>query len=143
MFILGRISHAQNNTNNSDTAQQVVVTKPGINRSSEIRWQTFADSINSYKATRIYPTFLDDACLDWNAAYWTGLHSPTSVRWKILLLVKDFKSLELLLKYKPQTLKTKCSQKWNGGNSYPGDLTPPLNDTSTYDLIKLRLKELH
>ena len=141
LFALYSLTYGQN-TNSADTTQPIVVPNIGINRSPELRWQKLADSINSYSKTGIFPSFLNDICLDWNAGYWPGFHSPTAVRWKILSFVKVRKSLELLLKNEPETLKIKCSLKWNGDNSYPGDLTPPLNNISTYTLIQRRLKEL-
>ncbi len=137
------MSYGQSKTNISDTISQIVVSKLSINRSPELRWQAFADSINVYSMTGIFPVFLNDVCLDWNITYWPGFHSPTAVRWKILSLVKARKSLELLLKDRPNTLKSKCSLKWSGDNSYPGDLTPPLNNISTYELINRRLQQLH
>ena len=141
LLVLYSLCYGQN-TNLLDTIQPIVVTKVGIDRSPELRWQEFADSINAFSKTGLFPTFLNDICLDWNVGYWPDFHSPTAVRWKILSLVKDRKSLELLLIDRPKTLKSKCSLKWNGGNSYPGDLTPPLNNISTYTLVQRRLKEL-
>ncbi len=142
LFNFYGLSYGQEKTNLPDSLHQIVIPELIINRSRELRWQEFADSINSYSKTGIFPAFLNDVCLDWNGAYWPGFHSPTAVRWKILSLVKVRMSLELLLKNDATTLKNKCSLKWNGDNSYPGDLTPPLNDISTYELISRRLKEL-
>ena len=132
------VSYGQNKTNISDTIKPIAVTELSINRSPELLWQKFADSINSYNKTGIFPGFLNDICLDWNAGYWPGFHSPNAVRWKILSLVKDKKSLELLVENKPEVLKTKCDRKWTY-KGYPGDLTPPMNDISTYDLVIRRL----
>jgi len=136
-------SYGQNKNYLSDSNQQIAVTQFGINRTRETQWQEFADSINSYYKTGIFPVFLNDICLDWRTEYWQGFHSPTAVRWKILLLVKSRKSLELLLKDGSKTLKNKCSLRWNGDKSYPGNLTPPLNKISTYELISRRMRELN
>ena len=140
LYIFSYPVYGQNKINIKDTIQQIVVTEVGINRSREYLWQKFADSIDSYSKTRIFPAFLNDVCLDWRVKYWPGFHASTAVRWKVISLVKVRKSLELLLKDKPEMLKSKCSLKWDGDNSYPGDLTPPLNNISTYELINQRLK---
>ncbi len=120
----------------------VLVGKIGIKRGAAYHWQDIADSINSYSKTKIFPDFLKDECIDWNVSFWEGFHSPVSVRWKVLSLVTEKRSLELLLQKRPEVLKRKCNLK-RTYQAYPGDLTPPLINISMYELIIRRLKELN
>ena len=140
-FIILNVILSYQSIGQDDSHTSIVDTKLEIHRGAKYQLQTFADSINTYSKTRIFPSFLNDVCLDWNGAYWPGFHSPTAVRWEILSLVKNPKSLELLVKNKTEAMRRKCDRKWTY-KGYPGDLTPPMNNISTYSLIIRRLKEL-
>lgn len=106
-------------------------------------WQELADSISAFSKTGIVPAFLLDPCFDWegHTYCWPNFHAPTSVRWKALSLVKQRQSLVQLIKNHSRVLKAKCSKVWTA-KGYPGDLTPPMNEYSTYALILCRLAQL-
>jgi hypothetical protein len=106
-------------------------------------WQLFADSINAFARNGITPIFLLDPCFDWTRSSRCDptLHSKTSVRWEAISRVITQKPLHRLLKEMPAMIKVKCNRRWEGP-AYPGDLTPDLNQYSTYELIVKRLKQL-
>jgi hypothetical protein len=98
----------------------------------------YSDSIANYKGGAL-PVFMLDVCLDWNASLWESLHSPVSIRWKILSEVTDKKALELLLQTHKKQLKKVCPRR--GENVYPF-LKVPMIEKSFYELIKKRCAQL-
>jgi hypothetical protein len=99
---------------------------------------SYADSINNYKGD-IMPSFLFNACFDWNASLWEGLHSPVSLRWKILLKVNNKQTLKMILLTHDKRLRQRCSHI--SDDVYPY-LAVPMIKKSFYQLIKERYRQL-
>jgi hypothetical protein len=98
----------------------------------------FADSLNCYNGG-VLPTFLFDACIDWNTLYWEDSHKAISVRWLILQHVTNKRSLKLIIEKHDKRLNKKCNKTYN--NEYP-HLTVPMIRKSFCQLIRARYKQI-
>lgn len=123
---------------NSDTSIHVSIGL-GIDRVKERQEKinSFADSINRY-AEKELPSFLFDECFDLQSSLWEGLHSPVSLRWKVLEKVNNREVLRTILNTNDKRLKKKCA--YNKG-SQP-EIIIPMIEKSFYQLIRKRYKQL-
>ena len=101
---------------------------------------SFADSLNNSKKGKALPIFLSDECIDCKASFWPGLHTPISVRKKILSKVNNSNTLLILIKSNNVFLKKICTKKPNK-NEYPNIKIPDIHKTY-YELILERIKEI-
>lgn len=106
---------------------------------AEAKLQLLADSLNNFSGGTP-PSFLYNECLDWDGSFWTGLHSPISVRWQILNKVNNKAALNKLLQGIGNALKKKCKLRAEDG--YP-NLEIPKIQQSFYRLIKKKYRELN
>lgn len=111
----------------------------GIDRIKERqeKIKDFADSINNYTGGAL-PNFLFDECFDSQSNLWDGLHSPVSLRWKVLEKVSSKDALKRILATHDKRLKTKCS--YNKGSN--PEITIPMIEKSFCQLIRKRYKQL-
>ena len=101
------------------------------------RLNAFADSINYYSSGAL-PRFLFNECFDFESDLWESLHSPVSLRWKILQNVNSRKALQMILNAGDKRLKKKCSYK-KGSNP---ELIVPMIRKSFFQLVRKRYKQL-
>lgn len=97
----------------------------------------FADSLNSY-AEGALPNFLFDECFDLQRSLWEGLHSPVSLRWKILEKVINKEALKRVLATNDERLKRKC--KYDKGSN--PEIIIPMIEKSFCQLLRKRYKQL-
>ena len=97
----------------------------------------FADSLNSYTNGTL-PNFLFDECFDLQSNLWDGLHSPVSLRWKVLEKVNNKQSMKMILATHDKRLKQKCSYD-KGSNP---QIVVPMIQKSFYQLIRKRYKQI-
>ena len=122
-----------------DTAIQIAVQKGSIDKVKERsdRIVKYADSINHYRL-EAPPTFIFDACFDYNSDLWEDLHTPTSLRWKVLKHVTNKQALRRIMTNYKARLETKCTN--NKIIDYPFAI--PKIKCSFFQLMSLRYKEL-
>lgn len=123
---------------NNDTAVTVSVGL-GIDRIKERHEAVniFADSLNNYAGGQL-PDFLFDECFDLQRNLWEGLHSPVSLRWKVLEKVTNKQALKMILDIHDKRLKQKCSYD-KGSNP---EIVIPMIEKSFSQLIRKRYKQL-
>jgi hypothetical protein len=117
----------------------VVIVNVGINRVKERqdRVNVFADSLNNYTGGQL-PDFIFDECFDLQRDLWENLHSPVSLRWKVLEKVTNKKSLKIILDNHEKRLHKKCSFD---KESNPAIIIPMIKK-SFRQLIRKRYKQL-
>jgi hypothetical protein len=122
----------------SDTSVHVSVGL-GIDRVKERqeKMNVFADNINNYKGG-ILPEFLFDECFDLQSNLWDDLHSPVSLRWRVLEKATNRQALKSILDMHDKRLKQKCN--YDKG-SHP-EIIIPMIKRSFYRLIRKRYKQL-
>ncbi|SHN46125.1 hypothetical protein [Chitinophaga sp. CF418] len=118
-----------------------VTVSPGLHldRLKEKKEQilTYADSLNSYTQGAL-PVFLFDECFDTQASLWHDLHSPVSLRWKILKKVNNKAALKRILNTDDNRLDKKCSY----GDRKESEFDIPMIDRSFRQLIRKRYDQL-
>jgi hypothetical protein len=95
----------------------------------------FADSLNNFTGGAL-PNFLLDECFDVQRNLWEGLHSPVSLRWKVLEKVNNKQALKMILDKYGKRLKQKCNYD-KGSNP---EVVIPMSGKSFYQLIRKRYK---
>lgn len=124
-----------------DKTEEYVSTfriKSGDRRSYRI--QIYADSINNYISGPL-PNFLSVACFDRYCGLWEGFHSPACIRWEILKRVNNKAALKKILKKHDNNLDLTCKYVPEPNNIYVFQI--PMEDKSTFVLIRKRYRELH
>lgn len=111
----------------------------GIDKVKERQEQIkrFADSLNYYSSGKL-PSFLFDECFDNQLFLWDGLHSPVSLRWKIIEQVENKDALKQILSSKDNRLKRKCNYD-KGSNP---EITIPMINKSFFELLQKRYEQL-
>lgn len=134
VLTLGNYSSIAQRNNDS-----VVIVNVGIDRVKERHevLKLFADSINTYSGG-VLPEFLFDECFDFQRNLWDGFHLPSSLRWKVLIEVKNKDALKKILSTHDKRLKRKC----RFDISMNPEIVIPMNNKSFFQLIRKRYKEL-
>lgn len=124
--------------NKNDTLVTVSVGL-GIDKVKERRetLKGFADSLNYYKGGAL-PYFLFDECFDKQSFLWDGLHSPASLRWKILEKVENKDALKKIISSNDKRLKRKC--KYDKGSN--PEILIPMIEKSFFELLQKRYDQL-
>jgi len=103
-----------------------------------------ADSINTLNENDKLPSFLYNACLDYQKEYWIDMHHPLPLRKLIIDKIINEKAIEFILSHYEDTLDKPCKpcietkKKPNGLTYY----TVPLLKESFIDLLRSRLYKL-
>lgn len=105
--------------------------------------QKYSDSLNAYPSNKCkeLPSFFYEYDFDINQGYRlsTGMHNSVSIRKLIIDKIVNVKLLYAVLRSRDKRLRksTKIPRK-----QYMGDVIIPLQEYSTYKLVKYRIQEL-
>jgi hypothetical protein len=130
-------------SHNRDSLIQALKSKPTVadsmllkqrNNSLDRKLALYADSLSNYQSGPL-PNFIKEICFEHTHEYlWPSIHSPISVRWKILEKVTNRKALIRIINSEEPSLDSICLEK--GIDRIPED------GASFKQLITKRLKQL-
>ena len=125
----------------AQTSDTAITASAGLSidkvKQRQERINAFADSINNYKGGAL-PEFLFNECFDAQSDLWDGMHSPVSLRWKVLEKVNSKQALKQVMAMHDKRLKTKCRYD----KSSNPEIEIPLIRKSFCQLIRKRYKQL-